>query len=46
MTCEHTATYGNELFCKICGMDIGLSFVKKHNNIFCCKDCANKKKGE
>jgi len=40
------ATYGSELFCKICGMDIGLDFVLKSSKhktgLYCCDNCAKK----
>jgi hypothetical protein len=44
MNCDKdNATYGSTLFCKSCGMDIGLSSVKIKRNqrieYYCCIDC-------
>ncbi len=40
-------TYGGDLFCKACGMDIGLNPVKvsRRGNIelYCCEGCAKLK---
>ncbi len=37
-------SYGSKLFCKTCGMDIGLNPIKVHHKdviqLFCCRDCA------
>jgi len=38
------ASYGSQLFCKTCGMDIELGAVKVHHKggvfLYCCEDCA------
>jgi len=40
------STFGSDLFCTSCGMNIGLSPVKRKykgvNQLFCCEVCANK----
>lgn len=37
-------TYGSDLFCKKCGMDLGLNPIKiRHKGtfeVYCCEDCA------
>ena len=42
-----TATYGSELFCRICGMDIGLNPIRiSHSGeykVYCCEECAKTK---
>ncbi len=50
MKCElefKDANYGTELFCKTCGMDIGLNPIRRHHKgviqLFCCEDCAKVK---
>lgn len=47
MKCESTikdAVYSSSLFCKTCGMDIGLNPVQKRKGarmeLYCCEDCA------
>ena len=48
MTCDceiNELDYGAELFCKSCGMNIGLQAVKKRINkkeeYFCCEGCVS-----
>jgi hypothetical protein len=31
--------YGNELYCKTCGMDLGFNPIKKNHELYCCEDC-------
>ena len=42
-----TATYNNEIHCKICGMDLGLKPTSKTvrgiKELFCCESCRSKK---
>jgi hypothetical protein len=47
MKCESRfkdASYGHSLFCKTCGMDIGLNPVSKKEKgrkvMYCCEECA------
>jgi hypothetical protein len=45
MKCESEfkdTTYGSEIFCKSCGMDIGLNPIKKGNELYCCEGCIKK----
>ncbi|MBR9691588.1 hypothetical protein GOV06_02280 [Candidatus Woesearchaeota archaeon] len=41
MQCDEfkDSTYGSELFCRTCGMDIGLNSIKRRDEIYCCEDC-------
>jgi hypothetical protein len=42
MECQkfNDITYGNKLFCKACGMDIGFDPIKRKDELYCCEDCA------
>jgi hypothetical protein len=43
--CNKDSTFGSDLFCTSCGMDIGLSPVKIKRkgiiNLYCCERCIN-----
>lgn len=47
MRCEsefHDVNYSSDLFCRTCGMDVGLNPIKVHYKrkikLYCCEDCA------